>query len=937
VAPGRAYPVEQGVPFALFSDAFLPVLTEMDPGTLAVLSRGGEAELRSLFPALGPGPERTQASGFGDPDEVRTRLFWNFAEFLKSYARRTPLLVVLEDLQSADASSLELFHFVARQAAGSPLLFLCTYDRTEREGSPHLVRVERSLLSMGVAQLHTLQPLTLSQVTELVCRVLSVNEGVVRDFAAVLYGWTRGNPFFVEETLRALVARGTLRKEKGTWVGWEAKDFALPASIRDAVTTKAAGFSKDARAVADLAAVVGTRTSYPLLRSISGFGEPELLAALEELVGHGILVERPEGGAIVYDFHHPVVRDTVYREFGLQRARVLHGAVAEAMEAFWGDAAMEHADELAYHFSRTDTATLTSKAVTYLTAAGVRARARHADREAIGYLGAALDRFDQGDGAAEDRLRLQILHDLARAHLRLGEYEASASLWRQTAESAQAGTAEHASLMRNLGLATFWCGRHEDALAHLEEGVRSAAEAKDVAALVRLRLVRGHCLQELGRGREALADVEAALPQAEALADAALSGRVYRSLAQLSVWLGSGDAAERYARTAIQLAQEVGDLTVEFWAWYNLAVLWGMTGDTAAMAEAIAEARHLAERLRSPVLRIWTSEMAIELAHATGDWDAGVAIGEQSIALARSLNQSILLPRVLVLTSLFHVGRGDLDRAKALVDEACAVAGIDRAEGPIDVHRVVPTYTGLAHYLLGIGNHAGAIEAARKGLEAGEGTGYDLWNLHRLLPVLAEACLWLGDIDEAENVGRRMRSHAIAMSHSLGIAWADACDALVRWKRGDLEGAAREMRAAAEKLEAIPMVPYAVRMRRQLAGRLADLGDTDGAVAELRRVHDTLTRLGAELELEKARLQFREIGHRAPPRGAGEGIAGLTKRELEVARLVAQRLSNKAVGRELGITDRTVSTHLSNIFQKLDVSNRTQLGDLIREEGLLTD
>ncbi|HKJ03574.1 MAG TPA: LuxR C-terminal-related transcriptional regulator, partial [Longimicrobiales bacterium] len=86
---------------------------------------------------------------------------------------------------------------------------------------------------------------------------------------------------------------------------------------------------------------------------------------------------------------------------------------------------------------------------------------------------------------------------------------------------------------------------------------------------------------------------------------------------------------------------------------------------------------------------------------------------------------------------------------------------------------------------------------------------------------------------------------------------------------------------------------------------------------------------------EKTRIQFREVGHRAPPRGAGEGMAGLTERELEIARHVARRKSNKAIGKELAISPRTVSTHLSNIFQKLDVASRAELGDLVREQGLL--
>lgn len=935
VAWGRAYPVERGVPFALFADAFLPILRAMDPGTLTVLSRGGEDDLHYLFPALGTGVHDGTSASTGDPDEFRTRLFWNFGEFLKGYAARAPLLLILEDLQWADASSMELIHFIARQSVGQPIFLLCTYNETERERSPHVVRIERSLVSLGSAEVHRLEPLSRDDITEMVCRTFGVDADVVREFSAMLYGWTRGNPSFAEEVLKSLVANGRLVGRRGTWVGWDAVDFALPGSVRDAVVESLATFSEDAQLTAELAAVIGTRASYPLLASISGLSEEALLSALDELCAHRILTERADGETVVYDFRHPLVRETLYQEFGLQRSRVLHGAVAEAMETYWGDAALEHADELAYHFARTGAANLTAKAVTYLAAAGRRALERHADREAADYLRAALERA-QSPGAGEDAraARPGLLRDLARAHRRLGEYEAALELWTAALPEAPVGTREHAALRRRAALACMWCGRADDARRHLDEGLASAQAAGCEAEQVQLRLVRSHCLQELGLGGDAQQEAFAALPVAERLGDPRLLGRVHRSLALLHVWTGPPSAAVQHAERAIEIARAAGDLSVEFWARWGLAVLGGMTGDTARMAAGISEATNIANALRSPVLRLWTAEMSIELAYASGDWSTGVTLGEQSISLARSLNQKALLPRLLMLTSLFYEGRGDLDRARALVEEACEVSGMN-GEGPTDVHLVVPAYMGLAHYHVAVGDYPSAIAAAREGLEIAEGTGYTLWAVHRLLPILAEACLWAGEIDEAERVGRRMREHATAMDHKLGLAWADACDALVRWKRGDPAGGALAMRQAAEALEKIPMVPYAVRIRRQLAGRLAEIGDVEGSVAELRRVHEILAQLGAELELEKARIQFREVGHRPPPRGIGEGMAGLTARELEISRLVALRRSNKAIGKDLGISPRTVSTHLSNIFQKLDLTSRAELGDVIRERGLL--
>ncbi len=929
VAYGRAFPVETGVPYALFADAFLPVFRELDSGTLTVLSRGGEAELGYLFPALAIG-ETAPDPPAGDPDEVRTRLMWNFAEFLKSYAARAPLLCILEDLQWADESSLQLLHFLARQAESQPILILCTYNDTQRDQSLQLVQTERSLLSLGVGEIRRLDPLSLDQVTELVCLTFGVDADVVREFSALLFGWTRGNPFFLEEILKSLVASGRIDVRSGTWVGWDATDFSLPASIRDAVLSRVGALSQDARSVADLVAVVGARAGYALLASISGLGESGLLGALEELCSHRILDEHAEAGSVVYDFSHPLVRQTLYNEFGLQRARLLHGAVAEAMERYYGDRAFDHADELAFHFQRTDASHLRPKAALYMATAGRSALERRADHEAVRYLSAALERAGE-DHERGTSLRAELVPELARAHQHLGDFGAATALWESALTHVGPDGAGAADLRRALGMCHFWRGRHAEARAEFDAGLAAAEVAGDTAANVRLRVAKAHCLQELGEGSQAMETLAPALPLAERLADPGMLARVHRALALLHLWVGPPAEARQHAERAIQLARQVGDVSIEFWARWGIAVLEGMRGDTQKMKAAIEEVDELAKSARSPVLRLWTGDLKIELAYFQGEWDRGIAIGERVISIARSLHQRTLLPRLLVWTSQIHLGRGEHEEAKRLIDEAVVVSGLDTPGAAVDVHQVVPVYIGQAYYLVSVGDFYEAIAAAEKGLEIAEGTGYTLWAMHRLLPILGEACLWAGEIERADEIGRLIRAHSKRLDHKLGHAWADACEALVMWKRGDPRGAVDLMRTAIVALEEIPMLWDAARLRRQLAGRLKEIGRHEEALAELKKVHEVFASLGANLELEKARMQFREIGQRPPPKGVGEGIAGLTPRELEVAQLVAQRKSNKAIGKELGMATRTASTHLSNIYQKLGIGSRGELADIVRE------
>lgn len=931
VARGRAYPVERGVPYAILSDAFVPLLRDMDPGTLSVLSRGGAEDLLRLFPAYGfPNPLDPGHSAT-DPGEFKTRLFWTLAEFMKGFSRRTPLLVLLEDVEWADASSLELLHFLARQCAGHPTHFLCTCDEAGRERNPNLIRAQLSLLDLGLAQVLPVEPLSPADVREWVGRTFPADPAILGPFSDALFRWTRGNPFFTEEVLKAIEAPSASILDRGPAAGGDARALPLPSSIREAVREGLRTLSTDARTTAELVAVIGTEASHPLLARVTPLEEARLLDALDELSSRKVLTERLEASTVIYDFRHAIVRETLRQELGLQRLRLLHGVIADAMEAFWGPSAPQHADELAYHFVQAGLDHGADKALGYLVTAGRSALSRHADYEAVAYLRGARERVDATGGWGEYGEGVRLLQDLARALQRLGEYAAALEVLDRASELTAPEGAGEAELARLRGLASFWAQQHEAAFAHFERGLAGAEEGSRERIL--LLLARSQCRQEVGRGEEAGADAQAALAAADILGDRALLARAHRTLALLHLWTGPPGSLEVHARAAISLTDEGDDRGVAFWAHWALAVHSGMRGGTEGMAREIAAARVLAQELRSPVLELWTDELAVELAYASGRWDEGIYLGEAAIALARALNQRTLLPRLLVWTSLFHEGRGDQERAHALVSEACTLSGMN-GPGPYDVHLVVPAYTGLAHYLTGIGDFQGAIEAARKGLDLAEGTGYTLWAVHRLLPILAEACLWAGEIDQAAAVGKRLKVHSEHLGHRLGLAWSDACAALVRWKRGDPAGGAEGMRNAAAALEEIPMIPYAVRIRRQLAGRLAEIGEVEAALTELKCVHDTLSRLGATSELEKARIQFREIGHRPPHRRSGDGIFGLTERELEIACRVGLRRSNKAIGKELGISPRTVSTHLSKIFQKAGVSSRAELGDLMREHGL---
>jgi DNA-binding CsgD family transcriptional regulator len=156
-------------------------------------------------------------------------------------------------------------------------------------------------------------------------------------------------------------------------------------------------------------------------------------------------------------------------------------------------------------------------------------------------------------------------------------------------------------------------------------------------------------------------------------------------------------------------------------------------------------------------------------------------------------------------------------------------------------------------------------------------------------------------------------------------------DQLVAHWRDHQPGVVDRLLESAETLEAVPFVFHAARLRRHIALLCRQGGGNESAARELRRAHDTFLRLGAALELRLTREQMRDLGLRPPRQTVVQGGV-LSNREREIAQLVAARKTNKEIARALDISARTVSTHLSSVFQKLGVDSRGALADRMRDD-----
>jgi tetratricopeptide (TPR) repeat protein len=342
----------------------------------------------------------------------------------------------------------------------------------------------------------------------------------------------------------------------------------------------------------------------------------------------------------------------------------------------------------------------------------------------------------------------------------------------------------------------------------------------------------------------------------------------------IHLWNGELSLVREMGLHVRTMAADTEDPLLMFWSEWTLAVVDGLRGNTKGLRSRVVELERLADLMRSPSLRLWATELLLEYAYASGSWNVGIGIGEQAVSLGRALHENTVLPRILVWLSLIYLGRGEVDRASQLVDEAWEISGADGvAEGAdlLNVHTVVPAHIGRTAIHNARGEWHLSIQFGEEGLRVADRTGYVTWGIHRLLPLLGEAYLQHRRIPEAEAAAARLRTSGEELDHDLARAWARAADGILAWLKGDTEKGVGLLRKGAELLEEIPMVFEGTRVRRQLAGRLLELGEREAALREAQRVLEVFRTLEAKEEVESALRLFGELG--VDPHSGGGGPA----------------------------------------------------------------
>lgn len=265
-----------------------------------------------------------------DPEEDRRRLVRALVWLVTRLAAARPVLVIVEDLHWGDDASLEALLALARRVADLPIALLLTYRSDETgSGLGHaLALLERERLATEIA-LGRLSP---ADVDAMLRAIFDQPRPIRADFLHALYDLTDGNPFFIEEVVRALIAAGDIFRTGGRWERRSLAQLRIPRSVQDAVLRRVRTLSPEAGRVLHLAAVAGRSFDFAILQALTGRDERDLLELFRELVAAQLVVVE---SAERFTFRHALTRQAIYATLLIRERRALRLTVARA--AGYGD------------------------------------------------------------------------------------------------------------------------------------------------------------------------------------------------------------------------------------------------------------------------------------------------------------------------------------------------------------------------------------------------------------------------------------------------------------------------------------------------------------------------------------------------------------------------------------------------------------------------
>ncbi len=857
-----------------------------------LVPEGHRAEVRQrLDPLVRP----SRLGDVPDPldEQQRRMLFDAVVEVIERGASDRPLVLLLEDMHWAGESSLALLTHVTRRVTETRLLLLATHRPTPPDRSEPLVAAMADLYGMDSVHRIDLEGLSTDDVTTLLARRSGWSEQQARPCAAVLRDQTGGNPFFLGEMWRDIAARGGLSAVRGG-------ELHVPATVRDGLAGRLGRLSEPTRHLIEFAAVLGDQLDLSLLLDTSPWGRESTLRAVGQAAEIGVL--EPIGDGSSYQFQHALARQSVLELIAPQRRARHHARIAGQLEPRVSGAAGE-VERLAYHFGQAHGLGVDGKARQYLVEAARLAEHGLAHAEAARHLEhAARLATDAAD-------RQGLLLSAVDAHHASADFASALALSERVFGETTDSTIRLEAALRYGDVAPHATSEGHRAVEILRDALRQRQHdptdplyVQGLASLGRVLALSG-AIDEADRLGSLSIALARALDREDILVlvvTASLWNRIHPSIATRQ---------RQRAAEASELAARTGDLrslgpAALFRASYSYLV-----GDPGTMAEAQVDLRWVGERAGLPYFSFWAAQVEYGWQFIRGDFAAAEATAQEALDMGVHFGGADTEGVHGLQTFMVRRETGQLEQVRPL---------ITGREQPRDLWApgLLSLYTelGLSKPAAGVLRWLLDRESSRYQLQA-------QWPA--VLAFMVEAALALRDTDAlrrlrpmlAEYAGHNLVAGQFVAVFGSADRFLGSADSVLGIGDPDASfAAATEMdtQMGATVHQATTMAAEAAHLRRRGHGG-----------ADARRAAE----LGARAaELAASAGQHRVLRMLDRPHGPGRSSdrSGLTARELDVLRMLAEGSSNREIADTLVISENTAANHVRSILLKTGAANRTQ-------------
>lgn len=872
--------------------------------------------------------------------QERSQLFHAIVAFLEHLTKDRPLLLIVEDLHWCDDASFDLLFYLSQRLVRQRILLLLTYrsDETTGELGALLAKLDQQRLATEVS----LERLNRSEVDLMVRAIFDQPRPLRAEFLDELHRLSDGNPFFVEEILRAMVRSGDIYFDQGIWNRKPLAELHIPRSVQEVMRRRREQISPLARQVMTTAAVAGRRTDFGLLHRLTELEEGPLIDALKELITAQLLVEE---SADRFAFRHALIQEAAQATLLARERRALHRVVAAVLEQQATETGETPLSDLAYHtFLGADWA----KALDYSAQAGRRALAMHAPHTAASHFNHALQAAD----ALGQPAPVEVLLARGDAYIRLSQYDAALGDYQQALDAASKSGDEELAWRATLALGHLWATRDYERSGEYIADALNQARRHGVPRRVAISLNQmGNWRMNREQPFHALRDHQEALAIFESLGDQTGLAETLDLLSITRFNCSDLIGGRADCRRAITLWEALGDPRGLLMSQAGLALAadFELEFDDEAVADGLPAGRHAVETARGITWRSgevlsmiciglaegrrgqWATaldilqtalDLAVDIEHREWIVDARRGLGwlygelldfeqaEQVLLQARDMaceiNSEIWQRQTAAALATALIGQGRPDEAQTALDAVLA------PDGPARTLQERLVWAARAELALA----RGRPNEARSIVERLIATTKNLAGTGRVVPRLwwlrGEALLGLGCFSEAE----------AALSEALAAARAQGRLPL-QWRIELALG--RALLAQRRRAEAVAVFNVARNSAESLAANLPDGARPDGGPS-----------LRAQF-LARSLARLPAMPAASPQQATKERFGGLTVREREVATLIAQGLSNREIAERLTISERTAERHVANIMLKLDCNARTQIAAWAVESGLLAE